>query len=99
MQTEIAVKKIFLWGENNRSKLSRFRNKFIQSAHVYMNEAAFADIMTRMELALTVAKPRSGAKRPPQERRVTTTGFGLPNSRSERCPSLQQRFSTPCWFS
>jgi hypothetical protein len=43
MQTEIAVKKIFLCGENNRSKLSRFRNKFIQSARVNMNEAAFAE--------------------------------------------------------
>jgi hypothetical protein len=75
MQTEIAVKKIFLWGENNRSKLSRLRNKFIQSARVNMNEAAFADIMTEMELALTAAIPRSGAKRPPQERRVTMTGF------------------------
>jgi hypothetical protein len=60
MQTEIAVKKIFLWGENNRSKLSRLRNKFIQSASVNMNEGAFADIMTEMELALTVATPRSG---------------------------------------
>jgi hypothetical protein len=73
MQTKIAVKKIFLWGENNRSKLSRLRNKFIQSASVNMNEAAFADIMTGTELALTVSS--SGAKRPPQERRVTMTGF------------------------
>src|SRR4051812_21809424 len=40
MQTEIAGKKYFLWGENNRSKLSRFRSKFIQSASVNMNEAA-----------------------------------------------------------
>jgi hypothetical protein len=47
--------KNFLWGENNRPKLSRFRNKFIQSARVNMNEAVFADIMTGMELALTVA--------------------------------------------
>jgi hypothetical protein len=54
MQTEIAAKKSFLCGENNRSKLSRFRNKFIQSARVNMNEGAFADIMTGMELALTV---------------------------------------------
>jgi hypothetical protein len=52
MQTQIALKKYFLWGENNRSKLSRFRNKFIQSASVNMNEAAFGDIMTlKMELA------------------------------------------------
>jgi hypothetical protein len=72
--------KIFLWGENNRSKLSRFRNKFIQSARVNMNEAAFADIMTEMELALTAAIPRSGAKRPPQERRVTITGFDSDDS-------------------
>jgi hypothetical protein len=54
MQTQIAVKKIFLWGENNCSKLSGFRNKFIQSASVNMNEGAFADIMRGMELALTV---------------------------------------------
>jgi hypothetical protein len=47
MQTEIAGEKIFLWGENNRSKLSRFRSKFIQSASVNMNEAAIKP----MELA------------------------------------------------
>jgi hypothetical protein len=67
MQTEIAAKKYFLCGENNRSKLSRFRNKFIQSARVNMNEAVFADIMTEMELALTAAIPSSVAKRPLQE--------------------------------
>src|SRR5258708_8667770 len=40
MQTQIALKKYFLWGENNRSKLSRFRNKFVQPARVNMNEGA-----------------------------------------------------------
>jgi hypothetical protein len=50
MQTEIAVKKYFLWGENNRSKLSRFRNKFIQWARANVNEGTITDIMTEMEL-------------------------------------------------
>jgi hypothetical protein len=62
MQTEIAVKKIFLCVENNRSKLSRFRNKFIQSLSVNMNEGA----ITPMELArptsnsaIVIARPSS----------------------------------------
>jgi hypothetical protein len=53
MQTEIVLKKYFLWGENNCSKLSRLRNKFIQSASVNMNEAALLRIKPKMELALT----------------------------------------------
>jgi hypothetical protein len=56
MQTQIAVKRYFLWGENNRSKLSRFRNKFVQPARVNMNEGAIKPL----ELARPTSKTEIG---------------------------------------